>query len=149
MEQMSFHKSKLYSLIIAGVALVALILPWISVEFFGVSKSWNGFRGWGILSLTGIIGVIALSFMGNKSEEYNSDFKKYIAFAFGAIALGALLFFLRKNAVAGGGASSTMFGDMSDIIKTGIGLWICLIAGIAGLGLHFGFIKVQTKPPVT
>ncbi len=142
MEQMNFHKQKLYSLIIAGIALVALLLPWISIDFLGASKSWNGLRGWGILSVAGVGAVAALSFMGNKPDDYTAENKKYVMGAFAAIALGAVLFFLRKNSVAGGGD----IGGFGDLIKTGIGLWLCLVAGLAGLALNYGLIKIENKP---
>jgi len=140
MEQMNFHKQKLYSLIVAGVALVALLLPWLSVSFLGASQSWNGFRGWGLLSLIGIIGVGALSFIGNKTEAYTPEYKKYVLIAFGAIAAGALLFFFRKNSVVGG------FDNLAD---TGIGLWICLVAGLGGLAFNYGLIKIDNKSETT
>jgi hypothetical protein len=140
MEQMNFHKQKLYSLIAAGVALVALLLPWISISFLGTSQSWNGLRNWGILALIGVAGVIALSFMGKKEEDYTPEYKKYSMICFGAVAAGALLFFLRKNSVAGG------FGNL---VKTGIGLWLCLVAGLAGLALSYGLIKIESKSEAT
>lgn len=140
MEQMNFHKQKLYSLVIAGVALVALLLPWVSVSFLGASQSWNGIRGWGLLSLLGIGGVAALSFMGNKADDYTAEYKKYVMIAFGAVAAGAVLFFLRKSSVAGG---------LNDLVKTGIGLWLCLVAGLAGLALSYGLIKIENKPTAT
>jgi hypothetical protein len=137
MEQMNLHKHKLYSLIAAGIALVALLLPWVSISFLGVSQSWNGLRGWGLLSLVGVLAVGALSFMGNKPDNYTSEYKKYVMIAFGAVAVGAVLFFLRKSSVAGG---------YNNLVKTGIGLWICLIAGLAGLAFNYGLIKIETKP---
>jgi hypothetical protein len=140
MEQMNFHKQKLYALIAAGIAFVALLLPWISLNFLGASQSWNGIRGWGILSLFGVIAVVILSVLGTKTEDYTAEFKKYAMIAFAAIALGALLFFIRKNSVTGSGG---IFGD--DLIKTGIGLWICLIAGLGGLALVYGLIKPGAK----
>ena len=139
MEQANFHKQKLYALVIAVVALVALLLPWLSINIFGMSQSWNGFRGWGILSFLGILGVGALALLGDRSADYTPDFRNYTKIAFGMIALGAFLFFLRKNYVAG-----SDFGGL----KTGIGLWLCLIAGLAGLALFLGFIKIETKRPV-
>ena len=75
--------------------------------------------------------------MGDKTLEYTAEFKKYAMIAFGAIALGALLFWLRKNSVGGG-----IFGGF---VKTGIGLWICFIAGLAGLAILYGLIKIETK----
>ena len=140
MEQMNFHKQKLYALIAAGVALVSLLLPWITINFFGVPQSANGFRDWGLLSLLGVLGVGALSFMGNKADNYTTDYKRYVMIAFGVVALGALLFFLRKNSVSGGIFDSG--------IKTGIGLWLCLIAGLAGLAITYGLIKIPEKKVV-
>jgi hypothetical protein len=140
MEQMNFHKQKLYSLIAAGVALVALLLPWVSINFLGASQSWNGLRGWGLLSLVGIGGVVALSFIGNKSDDYTAEYKKYVMIAFGAVAAGALLFFMRKNSVAGG---------FDNLVKTGIGLWLCLVAGLAGVALNYGLIKIENKSETT
>lgn len=76
--------------------------------------------------------------MGDKTQEYNAEFKKYVMIAFAAIALGALLFFIRKNSMAGG----ALFGSA---VKTGIGVWICLIAGLGGLALVYGLIKINTS----
>jgi hypothetical protein len=135
MEQMNFHKQKLYALISAAVALVGLLLPWLSF-FMG---SVNGMRGWGVLSLLGVIAIVLLTIMGNKPEDYTAEFKKYVMISFGAIALGALLFLLRKSSFSGG-----MYG--SDFIKTGIGLWITLLAGLAGFALIYGLINIQGKP---
>ncbi|MGZ8536638.1 MAG: hypothetical protein ACXWV9_00180 [Flavisolibacter sp.] len=135
MDQLNFHKQKLYALIIAGVALVALLLPWLNV--FGL-QTVNGLRGWGILSLFGVIVVGIVTMLENRSSEYSTEYRKYAMIAFGAVALGALLFFLRKNSVVGGGI-------FNDSIKTGIGLWICLAAGIAGIALLYGLIKIENK----
>src|SRR4029079_11192122 len=140
MEQTNFHKQKLYSLIAAGVALIALLLPWISISFLASSQSWNGLRGWGLLSLVGVAGVVGLSFVGNKAEDYTEEYKKYVMIAFGAVAAGAVLFFLRKNSVVGG---------IDNLVKTGIGLWLCLIAGLGGLALSYGLIKIENKTTTT
>jgi hypothetical protein len=86
-----------------------------------------------------VIAVVILSMLGTKTEDYTADFKKYTMIAFGAIALGALLFFVRKTSVVGG----SIFGD--DLVKTGIGLWICLIAGLGGVALILGLIKPGNK----
>lgn len=140
MEQLNFHKQKLYTLIIALVAFISLLMPWLTAPFGG---SLNGFRGWGLLSLLGIAAVAVLSFMGDKSKEYDANSKKLVMGGFGAIAVGALIFLLTKDSAYGGG----VFGS---IFKTGIGLWLCIIAGLAGLGLLSGFIKIpENKPPTT
>lgn len=142
MEQMNFHKQKLYSLIVAGLALIAMILPWVSISLgaFG-GGSVNGFRGWGILSLLGIAGVAVACLMGDKTKEFDEMYKKVAMGSFGAIAGGALIFFLRINSFAGG------FGG----VGSGFGLWLCLLAGLAGLGWVLGLIKLPNnkKPPTT
>jgi hypothetical protein len=140
MEQLNFHKQKLYALIIALVAFISLLLPWLTLPFGG---SLNGLRGLGFLSLLGIAAVVALSFMGDKSKEYDANSKKLVMGGFGAIVIGALLFLLTKNSTYGGG----LFGS---ILKPGIGLWLSIIAGLAGLGLTSGIIKLpENKPPAT
>jgi hypothetical protein len=132
MEQMSFHKQKLYSLIVAGVGLISLLLPWVSLGFFG---SINGFHGWGFLSLIGILGVVAACFMGDKTKVFDDTFKKVALASFAAMGLGALLFFLRISSSFLGGA-------------TGIGIWLCLIAGVVGVLWVMGIIKLpDTKKP--
>lgn len=139
MENLNLHKQKLYSLIVAGVALIALILPWISIDFGFVSRSINGLRSWGLLSLIGVIGVGAASFlMGDKTKEFDENTKKIALGSFAAIALGALLFFIRLSSIGGGLGSAA-----------GLGLWLCLIAGAAGLCWVLGVIKLpdNKKPP--
>jgi hypothetical protein len=139
MEQANFHKLKLYALVVAGVAFVSLLLPWISVSFLGMSESRNGFRDVGILSVVGVAGVVILTLMGNKSEAYTEDFKKFTMLSFAAIALGAIIFLMRKNSAGG-------FGIVE--VKTGIGLWLCLLAGLGGVALLYGLIKIEDKKSV-
>jgi hypothetical protein len=130
MEQLNFHKQKLYSLIIAGVALIALILPWISLGLFG---SVNGFHSWGWLSFLGVAGIAVLCFMGDKTKEFDQTFKKAALGCFGAIGAGALIFFLRLSSYGGG------FGGVGG---SGFGLWLCLIAGVLGFLWISGLIKL-------
>ena len=140
MEQMNFHKQKLYSLIVAGVALIAMLLPWLSISFGALGGgSANGFRSWGILSLIGIAGVAAACLMGDKTKEFDELYKKVAMGSFGAIAAGALIFFLRISSFGGG------FGG----VGSGFGLWLCFLAGLAGLGWVLGLIKLPNnkKPP--
>ena len=141
MSPLNFHKQKLYALIAAVVALISLLLPWLSFNLLGYSNSINGLRSWGILSLLGVIGAAGLTFMGDKMQEYTQLFKNYVTICFGAIAVGALLFLLRKNSMTGG-----VFG--ADIARTGIGLYICLVAGVAGLAIAYGLIKVGNKTTI-
>jgi hypothetical protein len=139
MENLNLHKSKLYSLIIAGVALIALILPWVSIKFGGFGGgSANGLRSWGLVTLLGIGAVAAACFfLGDKTKEFDANTKKIAMAGFGGIAAGALLFFLRLNSYGGG---------FSSAVSAGIGLWIALAAGVGGLLLTLGIIKIPSKP---
>jgi hypothetical protein len=139
MDQVNLHRKKLYALIVAGIALVSMLLPWVSINFLGVTRSWSGFRGWGILSLIGIVGVVVLTLSGNRTSNYTEEFKKYAMYCFGGIALGALLFLFRKNSALGGGFVE---------LKTGIGLWLCLLAGLGGIALLYGLIRIEEKKAV-
>ncbi|MCG2617991.1 hypothetical protein LZZ85_27055 [Terrimonas sp. NA20] len=138
MDQLNFHKQKLYCLIIAGVALIAIFLPWFSMSmgiFGGISV--NGFRSWGILSFFGVAGVAAASLLGDKTLPFDETFKKVALGSFAAIALGALIFFLRMTA------------EGLSIGSAGFGLYLTLIAGALGLVWVLGKINlpdIKKKP---
>ena len=136
MDNLGFHKSKLYSLILAGVALISLILPWFTVSaggFGGVSK--NGFNSWGLLALIGVGLVAASCFMGDKSKDFDAMGKKLALGGFGGIAGGAVIYLIRILSVGSG------YGGMVKA-SPGFGLFIGLAAGAIGLLLLLGIIKV-------
>jgi hypothetical protein len=137
MENLGFHKSKLYSLILAGVGLISLLLPWVSVSaggFGGASK--NGFGGWGLLVLLGIGSVAASCFMGDKSKSYDDMGKKLALGGFGAMAGGAAIYLIRIFTMGGG-----KYGGLVKV-SPGLGLFLGLAAGAIGLLLLLGMIKV-------
>lgn len=137
MEKLGFHKSKLYSLILAGVALISLLLPWITVSaggFGGASK--NGFGGWGLLVLIGIGLVAAACFMGNKALAFDDMGRKLVLGGFGAIAAGAAIYLIRIFTMGGG-----KYGGIVKV-SPGFGLFLGLVAGAIGLLLQLGMIKV-------
>ncbi|HEY6062561.1 MAG TPA: hypothetical protein VIV35_03070 [Chitinophagaceae bacterium] len=138
MEKLGFHKSKLYSLILAAVALISMILPYFSVKAaggfgvgYGVSK--NGFGSWGLLVLAGIALVAAACFMGDKSKTFDDMGRKLALGGFGAMAGGAVIYLIRILTAGGGG-----YVKMSP----GIGLFLGLAAGAIGLLLLLGIVKV-------
>jgi hypothetical protein len=152
MENLNLHKQKLYSLIVAAIAFITLLLPWqtYSVNLgnfggfdfggggMGRSGSANGFRGWGWLSLIGIIAVIVASLMGDKTKVYDDTMKKVALGGFGLMAVGAVIFMTRAMSVSRGGFKSS----------PGFGLFICLVVALAGLALLLGLIKIpDSKPP--
>ena len=131
MENLGFHKSKLYALILAAVGLISLLLPWVTVSYAGFGGySHNGFGGWGILVLIGIGGVAAACFMGNKALGFDEQGKKIVMGGFGAMTLGAAIFLIRILTAGHG------------LLKPGFGLFIGLAASVIGLLLVMGKISV-------
>ena len=124
MENLNLHKLKLYALIGAALALVAILLPWQTWSFAGFGfgggrGSANGFRGWGWLSMLGVITVAIASLMGDKTKTYDDTSKIVVLAGFGGIALGALIFMFRVMSVGNNAFKSS----------PGFGLFICLLAG--------------------
>src|SRR5437868_3941772 len=85
-------KQKLYSLIVAGVGLITLFLPWLTVRYGGYGgASINGLHSWGLVALLGVGAVAAACFMGDRTKDFDANGKKIAMGGFGAMALGALL----------------------------------------------------------
>ncbi len=139
----AIHQKKLYSLFIGGAALLGMILPWATVSYggFGGGASSNGFGGWGFLSLLGIIGVVVSSLMGDKLLDYDKNMKLVAMSSFGAIALGAFIGMMQISNAGGRGYGGG--------VKSGIGLFLTILAGIAGLLWVTGVIKLPPKKPTT
>ena len=55
MQQIKLHQKKLFSLIEAGLAFIALLLSWTIENNYvtGQASSQNGFHSWGFLTLLG------------------------------------------------------------------------------------------------
>ncbi len=116
MEQMKFHKQKLYGLIVAGVGLISVFLPWWKIEFMGiVGGSANGMRDLGILTFLGFVGAGIVTFLDKEKEKpYSPQFKMIAAACFAGAGLFALIQYLRQSEF------------------TSFGIWLAIIAGVAG-----------------
>jgi hypothetical protein len=141
MEKLGFHKSKLYSLILAALGLISMILPYFSVKAaggmgMGMGISKNGFGSWGLLVLVGVALVGAACFMGDKAKDFDDMGKKLALGGFGAMAGGAVIYLIRILSLGGG-----KYGGMVKV-SPGFGLFIGLAAGAIGLLLLLGIIKV-------
>ncbi len=134
MEQMNFHKQKLYALIAAGVGVISCFLPWWSFSFggFGLGGySVNGMHGLGILVFLGFIGAGVVSFLGDKTKPFDGQFKLIAAGCFAGAALFTIIQFARLST----GAS--------------FGIWLSLLAGVAGAIIVYVLKPEQLdkKPP--
>ncbi|HYM92597.1 MAG TPA: hypothetical protein VET23_00525 [Chitinophagaceae bacterium] len=139
MQNVNLHQQRLIALAIALVAIIAMFLTWTHQSMTGIdnffnqvsiSSNDNGFRSVGFLSLLGVIGVIAAAFLGDKTKAFEQQSKMIGLISFGAIAAGALIYFLILM------SKSKQYGA-----SAGIGLWIALIAGIAGLVFLSGILN--------
>jgi hypothetical protein len=135
----NLHKQRMYLLIIAGAALISLFLPWFSVSAGGFgSISRNGLNSWGLLALVGVGVVVAACFMGNRTMMLYDNGKKIALAGFGLIAGGALIYMIRVMTVGG------TYGVKA---SPGFGLFIGLIAGVVGLLLLLGIVKMPENKP--
>jgi hypothetical protein len=154
MQQVNLHQRKLYALVEAIIAFIALLLPWTSYKitlafnFFGGGDAslsippLNGLRSWGFVTLIGIVGVIICSLMGDKLKEYDKNMRLAVMASFGAIALGAIAYLLTLNS-----AGPLEANGNPVTINAGFGLWIALIAGLIGLVWVSGVLDQVMKKP--
>ena len=121
-------------------SLANLVLRWFWFCRWPRLGKW--LQGLGLALSPWMIAVVIASLMGDKTKGYD-DTSKVVAMAgFGGIAVGALIFMFRAMSVSGTAFKSS----------PGFGLFICLIAGIAGLAMVMGLIKMPdpkapTPPP--
>jgi heme/copper-type cytochrome/quinol oxidase subunit 4 len=142
----NLHQQKLYALIMGAIGLLGMILPWATSPGFGGfgGSSTNGFQGWGILSLFGVIAILVSSLMNDKTQPYDQNMRYVAIGGFAALTLGAFIYFMQISGNRGG-----MVG-----LKSGIGLWFCIVPGIIGILWVTGVLKVApsststtNKPP--
>jgi hypothetical protein len=146
MQNVPLHQQRLYSLIEAALALIALFLPWISASAtgFGVTRSANGMTSWGLISLIGVIGVIVACLMGDKMKPFDEQGKKIALAGFGLIVLGAIAYFIRIQTL--GGTQTAGYYTIKVKASAGMGLWMALVAGLVGLAWVSGFLDKLGKP---
>ncbi len=114
MEQMNFHRQKLYALVAGVVGIISCFLPWWTIGFFG---STNGLHDLEIIVFLGFLGGLACCFLGDRSKPFYGQMKLIAAGCFAGAALFTLIQFIRVSAYVG----------------TGLGVWLSFLAGVAGV----------------
>jgi hypothetical protein len=122
------HKQRIIVLAAAALGLVACILPWLTVSFFGMSVSVNAFDAWyGWLAFGGFISALSLSVIGDdRNAAIDANNKKFVAGA-GATALAMTLFYVIIEKMS----------DAGSLASIGIGAWLAIVAGIGVLAIPF------------
>ena len=138
--QTGLHKQKLYALLIAAVCLIAMLLPWVTIQGTALK---DGFSGWGFLSLIGIGAVVVATLMDDKTKVYQGNFRLIAIGGFFAVWLGGFITMLTKNSVQGG------YYQGYGVIGTGYGVWLIMLAAATGTALVSGQLKIpeNKKPP--
>ena len=108
------NKQRLAILIVAGLGVVATLLPWASISAFGFSASANGLQAgwWGYANLILFAGAGVLGFLGDRSAKVAGNTRTLIVVL--GIAAAVLMFILSMK--PGMGA---------------FGLWLAILSGIA------------------
>jgi hypothetical protein len=126
----ALHKQRMLSLVIAGAALIFMLLPWWTLKSEFLNVSVNGLRGVGLISVIGIVLAIIMALVGDRSKPYIGKSQVTLAMiSSGLIMMGALL-----NALISWDKDS---GTM------GIGTWLTLVAGLVGLSIASGLVKMN------
>jgi hypothetical protein len=129
------HKQRIFSLIIAGISLIFIFLPWWSYDTSFFSYKINGFRNLGLLSVAGIVGVIIIVCAGDKTQLFAGKIKTIALISFGAIMMGAIAAIALPPALSGYGLSA----------NSGIGLWLTLVSGLMGILVVSGLLKIKSQ----
>ena len=120
----TMNKQRKFILIAAAVGVIAMFLPWVRVEFFGISQSANGMHGIGFLVFLCFVGAGVVAFMGDQTKSLEKTFW-FIALGCGAIAsLIMVINFLRA---------------LDAISYLSIGYYLAIIASLAVLGSAYMF----------
>ena len=136
MEDLNLHKQKLYCLILAGAGLIAMLLPWRTIS--GISVA-SGFHGLGLVALLGVAGIVAASFMGDKTKPYEGQTRSIALASFATIALAAILVIATR-------VSYGTYGGPRISTSPGIGLFLGISIAAAGILYLMGIIKKPEKP---
>ena len=142
----------LVAAICGGVAAVGTLLPWVSVDsgFMGNVSAAGTSTSYGVLVLLlGLAGGVAalLVHLGKVGQIVKLNESQHLYIALGGLA-GALLFTLIQ--FLSGYPHQTVMGQDFGAHR-GVGLWITLIATIAGSAAAFMTMRGAgvSKPPTT
>ena len=107
------------------VVFIALLLPWYSVSFLGVSASLNGFHGWGWITFVGLIaGVLATVELGGLRRATASVPRPERRVRLVPLLAGVV------EAVGAIGYLADIASSTHGIGSPSVGLYLALIAGL-------------------
>ena len=116
----TMNKQRKFVLISAGVGIISMFLPWVSVSMLGYSQSVNGMHDKGILVFLCFAVCALVAYMGDQTKNLEKNIW-FITLAAAAIALLIMLWFY-----------SQLSGSMMGVSFLGFGFYI---AGLASIGV--------------
>jgi uncharacterized membrane protein len=120
----TMNKQRKFILIAAAVGVIAMFLPWVRIEFFGISNSVNGFHDIGFLIFLCFVGAGVVAFLGDQTKSLDKTFW-FIALACGGVA--ALIMVIN-------------FIRALDVLSyVSIGFYLALLASLGVLGAAYMF----------
>jgi hypothetical protein len=140
MENVNLHKTKIISLIIAVVGIIACFLPWWRVsyggygEMFGLGRAVtiNGLHKLGIVAFIAFIGAgLVPVVLGDKTKPFVGQEKMVTAVCFGAAFLFTLITLV----------ANTKF--------LSFGIFIALAASAIGALFVWGLVKMPENKPTS
>jgi hypothetical protein len=121
----------------AGALLViGSLLPWATLETVFGSVSKNGTSGDGVFTLVfGLIGILLGSFMFRVSR------RGWAVFATIVFLLGAVVSVIDMSTLPTPSGQAARYA----VVSVGSGLWLCLVASLAG-AVASGYVVTISKP---
>ena len=119
----TMNRQRKFILIAAAIGIISVFLPWVTLSVFGMSKSINGFHGWGILVFLAFVAAVVIPLIGNQTLALDKSFW-FMALACGAIALLSVIIAIASTASPDGGLG---------FVETGIGpgTWMAIAMAAA------------------
>ena len=126
-----FCDQKKYMLIAAVVGVISAFLPWASVKAGGFSISANGLDGGdGYITIILFAAAGYLTFRNEKSEELSGNNLYMVIGGFGLAGLLGLYDLIEAD-------SAMPAGNAYASVSIGIGLYLTVLAGLAGAVIPF------------
>lgn len=126
MDQMKFHKQKLFAIIAAVLGFISCFLPWWNVGFAGLGVSVSGLRDLGILVFLAFIAAGVLTIIsGDRTKAFDDSSRLYTGICFGVAAVFTIIQMFKTN----------------EFTTNGAGIWLSLLCGAAGV-----FITLLLRP---
>ncbi len=135
------NKQRIIVLVASGIGLLSCLMTWATASISVVNISMSGVKsGWGgKIAFLGFALAIVFALLGDRNQPIEKDKKKFVMIA------GIIAFLITLLSMLG-----MSFGEGSQYVTLGIGIYLSLLAGIVVTAIPFvvkdsGDFHVPTK----